>query len=237
MKCPDCQGILGRVSLTGFDESYRCQACGGFWMQSWVVNKVVMEDMSQWSRLGMTAGSDLKTNKCPADGEDLSGVDPTQIPERVRASKCDKCSWWWFPGDNLFDFKVAQVARVNYFKWWGKPGELARLAMPAVMVVLLTVGLGVGLTVIRSQTGLMVPAAVEASDVRIEKIAGGTAVISFRAARYTGQVEYALKGTSVWKQVKTTLQEGKYLVRIEGLELGGAYVVRIGGGEYGFIAE
>jgi hypothetical protein len=41
----------------------------------------------------------------------------------------------------------------------------------------------------------------------------------------------------VWQQVKTTFQEGKYIVRIEGLELGGAYIVRIAGGEYEFIAE
>jgi len=237
MKCPDCQGMLGRVSLTGFDESYRCQVCGGFWMQSWVVNKVVMEDMSQWSRLGTAPGGDLKTNKCPADGDDLSGVDPIQIPERVRASKCDKCGWWWFPGDNLFDFKVAQVARVNYFKWWGKPGEMAKLVLPAVMVMLLTVGLGVGLTVVRSQTGWAVPAMVEVKEVKIDRIAGGTAVISFRAAKFTGPAEYAPKGSTVWQQVKTTFQEGKYIVRIEGLELGGAYIVRIAGGEYEFIAE
>jgi hypothetical protein len=206
-------------------------------MQSWVVNKVVMEDMSQWSRLGMTADGDLKTNRCPADGNELTGVDPTQVPERVKAGKCDKCSWWWFPGDNLFDFKVAQVARVNYFKWWGRPGEMAKLVLPAVMVVILTVGLGVSLAAIRSQTGWGVPAATEVSSIKIEKISGGTAVIGFQVDKFVGSVEYALKGSTVWNQVKTTFQEGKYLVRIEGLELGGAYLVRIAGGEYEFIAE
>ena len=154
MICPDCRGNLLPVSVTGFDESYRCHVCGGFFLQGWAVTKAVEEDIDQWSRLGLKPDPVLVTNKCPKDGSLLiSGVSQV-LPEAIKSRKCEACNWWWMPGDSLFDYRAAMAARHSYFKWWGKSSDMLSAFLPVLLVVIIAVSIAYGVKIIQQSTHL-----------------------------------------------------------------------------------
>ena len=158
MKCPDCQGNLLSVSVTGFDESFRCSTCGGFWLQGWAVTKAAEEDIDQWTRLGLKPDPTLVTNHCPKDGSNLISGKSDILPEAITAKKCQACGWWWMPGDSIFDYRAAIAAKKSYVKWWGRPSDSLMMLLPALMMVVMAVGIAYGIGVIRKNTQLGVPA-------------------------------------------------------------------------------
>src|SRR3972149_10217904 len=138
MKCPDCGQDLVETPVTNIDKSFRCESCGGFWVEGWVVNRVAEGQMRELPEIKPKIEKfGQKSNNCPMDGSPLFGNTSEQIPPEVVAVKCSHCGWWWFGVDNLFKFKKAYAAKMNYLKWWKGRKEVTMLAMPAILVLVL----------------------------------------------------------------------------------------------------
>lgn len=237
MKCPDCQGNLLAVSVTGFDESYRCGACGGFWLQGWAVTKAAEEDIDQWSRLGLKAEAGLATNKCPKDGTQLVTDGKGVIPETINAKKCTACNWWWMPGDALFDYRAAMAAKKNYQRWWGKKSDMVMMFLPAMLVVLMSVGLAYGVGVLRKNTGFGVPAKTPKVYFSSVYEGNGKVKVSISSVEVIKVVEVVKLG----EEKGITLQPEKtneiYEIKLDGLEEGKKYLVRVNGEVYEFVTK
>jgi len=237
MKCPDCQGNLLAVSVTGFDESYRCNTCGGFWLQGWAVTKAAEENIDRWARTGLKADLAMATNKCPKDGTILAAGKSDQIPESVTAKKCSTCNWWWMPGDSLFDYWAAMAAKKNYFRWWGKTSDALMLFLPAVLVVVMAVGLAFGIGILRKNTQFLVPANTPKVYFTSVYEGAGKAKISISSADTVNEVELLKMGSESGVMLVPQKANQIYQVNLEGLEEGKKYLIRVNGEVYEFVAK
>lgn len=147
MRCPGCNNIMTPVPLGvngEVNQSYRCYQCGGFWIEGWLVNRVNSAKLDKFPELVGRGSGGNGNGKCPVHGLDLVRYSGDSMPSEVEASRCITCGWWWFGGNNLFKFKPAQEAKINYFKLWGKGADLKGLLLPVGAVVVIVLGLLVG---------------------------------------------------------------------------------------------
>lgn len=152
MHCPDCGSILSAVQLSATDQAYRCFKCGGFWIDSWAVNRLNNQSLSAWRRISAPTELLKKgTGICPQDGLPLKRYAGENVPANILVKRCDRCGKWWFGGDALFDFKPAQEAKVKYFQLWGLAADVGSLLLPIITVIVLAVGVWIGLELIKSQ--------------------------------------------------------------------------------------
>lgn len=70
------------------------------------------------------------------------------VPENVEIKRCIRCGKWWFPRDNLFEYKPAVEAKLRYFQLWGKTIDFEAVALPILVLVILLLGLYVGVKLI-----------------------------------------------------------------------------------------
>lgn len=237
MKCPDCQGGLNTVSLTGFDESYRCSVCGGFWMQGWAFTQAGDDKIDQWSRFGLRAHPELFTGKCPKDGATLKLENSELIPESIQAKKCPSCGWWWMAGDSLFDYRSAIATRKNYEKWWGKPAEVLMMFAPAILVMVMAVGLAYGVNLVRQRTQISIAAKSSKIDFRFDYQGGGRAMLEVFSSEPIYEIQVVKQDQTNGLRYLLTKEGGAFKTMIEGLEDGGKYVLKIKSEVFEFTAE
>ncbi len=233
MKCPDCGGEMTHLAVMGLDDSFRCGGCGGVWMAGWVVNRMAQNgaDSLVIDRMdkGIMVGGD---GNCPTDA--MSLLQPSDIPGGINCFKCGKCGWWWFSADEVFKFRDAFQARVNYFSFWKKKSELAAYALPALAVVGLFVGL-IGSTVLVGQR----QSAETAASVGVKwfnAVNSGVGVVetTFASSIVVSQIEYRVAdGVSEWVSVVVNSETGVYKLRLDNLGVG-RYEMRILGKEFDF---
>lgn len=156
MKCPSCGEELSGTSAIGTDNSWRCPECGGVWMAAWVVNQV-----AEGKNLMLEAAKKEKLvggkNVCPADGK-TELVRPADSPEGVNCWSCGKCGWWWFDGDEIFEFAHAWIVKRGYIKTWERKEKWPQWVWPAIAVMVLTIGMMAGLALVRIRQQVGVPA-------------------------------------------------------------------------------
>ena len=149
MRCPDCGARLGELKLPRGDFAYRCSRCGGFWIDSWAVNRLEGRWLATMRRISIDPLW-LKGGKgeCPQDGLMLTRFRSESVPENVEIKRCIRCGKWWFPRDNLFEYKQAVEAKLRYFQLWGKTIDFEAVALPILVLVILLLGLYVGVKLI-----------------------------------------------------------------------------------------
>lgn len=152
MHCPDCGTTLAPIQLTPIDSAYRCGKCGGFWIDSWAVNRLSNQTLAVWRRIS-TPVEALRggTGVCPADGLPLKRYTGENVPPQLLVKRCERCGKWWFPSDFLFDYKPAQEAKIKYFNLWGIASDISNLLLPIVVIIVLAIGIWVGLDLVKSQ--------------------------------------------------------------------------------------
>jgi hypothetical protein len=239
MKCPDCGQDFVEITISGFDKSYRCGNCGGFWTEGWVANRVAEGQMNDFPEVK----SDIqkftgRSSICPVDKAPLFGYNGDEIPPEVVAFKCSHCGWWWFPDGNLLKFRKAYEAKKNYLKMWKKKSESALMVLPILMVLFLVVGLGISVANITRQQRAKVQAESGQTEFRAEYQGGGKAEVRFRSDK---QLEFVLVkrlGEETWGPVPVVIEgEGWYLVKLTNLTEKEVYQVQVGGKRYYFQTE
>lgn len=234
MKCPDCDRRLLETAVVDMDHSFRCESCGGTWVAPWVVNRVAEgETVTISPREVARGGLQMGTATCPEDQVKLVAVSTEQVPYDLRVLKCDKCGWWWFPGNDLFLFQDAYEVKRNYYRMWRKP-ELLKWVLPALAVLVLVVGLSGGVALVKNSSQTTIGASVGVTQFSVTYLGESRELVAFKTERIIETVEQRKVGELNWEQVPVKWQGGEYVVRLTNLEYGAEYEVRILGKIYTF---
>jgi hypothetical protein len=204
-------------------------------VEGWVVNRVAEGQMRELPAAKADVARFMgKSSQCPVDQSPLFGDTSDQVPPEVVAVKCSHCGWWWFPADNLFKFKKAYEAKVSYLKWWKGKREVTMLALPAVLVLLLTVGLVGAVVNLRQKQGAVVTAAT-VSEFGAQYLGQGTEMIRFKTEKVMDWITFRRLADEVWGPVEVKLgDDGWYEARLDGLAEEQVYQVQIAGKRYYF---
>ena len=236
MKCPDCGQDLAEVTVTGFDKSFRCDNCGGFWMEGWVANRVAESQMNEFADVKPDVNKFVnKSNTCPTDSAPLFGYTGDDMPVEVNAFKCSHCGWWWFPANNLQKFKKAYEAKTNYQKYWAKRTQAAMMVLPILMMLLLIVGLGASVVSISRQQKTQVQASLGPDNFRADYMGKGSEQIRFKSDKDLQRVLFKRLESDVWGPVDVLKQaNGEYLVVLSDLKDHEVYQIQVGDKRYYF---
>lgn len=234
MTCPDCGGELKGVPLGNAgdtSESFRCYTCGGFLLSTWLANRINSRMLINFD---MHTGVELikGNNTCPRDGTPLNRFTGESAPANLQIMRCDKCAWWWFPGNNLFAFKPAQEAKVAYFKSWGMAASLSALLLPVMTLVIMVVGTAIGVNMLKYQQKTGVNASSEVYDVYVGYIGSGQALVSFKSKTKLETIDYKKIEDTSWFTWPVKLENDLYITKILNLEEQKIYLVRILGKEF-----
>lgn len=237
MRCPDCGETLTEVTM-GANQAHRCFKCGGWWVDSWAVNRLTNETLSMWNRVSadpiwFSGGSGV----CPFDGSKLRHYEGESVPPQLQIKRCDRCGKWWFHGDTLFEYKPATEAKINYYRLWGRLGDVASLGLPVLVIAMLMFGLGVGVYVSRQRQQVAVPAQSLIRNFSATYAGDGEEIISWRSEGKVEQIEYKKVSDFEFRIYEVKGIDGVYVVRLTGLEEGQEYVARILGEEYYFLSK
>ena len=117
MHCPDCDGGLVEVTLSGIDKSFRCFRCGGIWVKDNTLGELSIKALEDWKpvvfeRDLLIAGK----NRCPQDEKELKQFSNSRITGTWNVRKCDECLGWWWPMDTLFRVKEVIAQGSGYTK-------------------------------------------------------------------------------------------------------------------------
>ena len=238
MRCPDCGGELKLVSVTGFDDSWNCSKCGGYWLANWVVNNVADGKPLRVEPKNLKKAASGGLHSCPTDATTLTAAPEEMKPEGVEVGRCHLCGGWWFPGDSLFTFRRGYETKKEYMKAWKMP-EWSRFAWPALALAVLVTGLGVTVNLVRQRTQMAVPAAsmLPVSDFVVAEVEPGKVVIWFKSSEAMDTIEYKKETDTEWVMMLVAINNGGYMVDVQGLESGATYQVRIVEQEFTFMAK
>ncbi len=235
MRCPDCGNNLVKTAVVGFDESHRCENCGGVWLTGWVLNRIAQNPEENFTieKKGVS-GAMGGNGSCPTDGNKLFVPGGEELPVGVQIQKCNKCGWWWLPDDQIFGLRQAYSLRKDYMKVWNSKPRWQALVWPALISVVLTAGLvgGVSLTVQRQQASI--GASVGITNWSVTSLGVGTALVNFDSGLGLSSLQYKSQNESTWHEVPASCQGQKCMATLTGLVPGEEYSVRVLGKEYTF---
>jgi len=233
MRCPSCGEEIAKVSILGFDDSLRCQKCGGVWAANWVVNNLATgKEMRIEPLLTKTETNEGKST-CPQDGTLLMTPAREAVPEDMVILRCDLCGGWWFPGDEIFKFKQAFRDKQAYLRSWRKVNWLT-YAWPALVLALMVAGVGGGVWLVREQQRIISQASYGVKDFVVIDYGQGKVEMRFGAGEAVGEIEYRQTQAYAWHTAKAYETEGGYKVTLPRLTPGVEYVVRIGSDQFKF---
>lgn len=131
MRCPndDADLVKQTKNREGLAITYaRCPSCHGYWLDSFNANYVKTEDIER--SFTPTISRQSTHPVCPVCQEPLRLYHGENVPAQVRAWRCPNGDGYFFPEVELFAFKKAQEAKLEYFKLWNIP-------LPSVASILL----------------------------------------------------------------------------------------------------
>lgn len=123
MRCPnDDADLLNQTKQhDGLTITYAvCPACHGSWLDAFNANYLKTEDIMRSPRLHSMKTA-IEHPFCPICQVGLKIYRGQNIPEAVRAWNCPNGHGYFFPEAQLFAFKKAQEAKINYLKLWNIP--------------------------------------------------------------------------------------------------------------------
>jgi len=214
VKCPDCGMVLVKTVVVGLDDSYRCGNCGGVWVKAWVINAMAGEPYNELkiAGLGRESVKNPDNPKCPTDNSWLVSGSGETLPPDIPMWQCGKCKCWWLPGDSVFDLADAFRIKAEFTKRWRKNSPVTSMALPVVLTVILVVGLGIAVMMVRNQQQVQVSAGtVVTQNPELVMIDNGRAEIRFKTA---GDLQAALikRDTDILWTPAYVMNEGEWKV-------------------------
>ena len=220
MKCPDCGSRLSDLMLGGL-LGFRCYKCGGFWVDSSVVNKLESGILQTMRRIKIDH-SWLSGGKgvCPQDGTMLQNYIGDQVPGYLHVKRCIRCGKWWFAGDALFEYKALQTGGEKMY--YSEPSDMHKYVGVVLPVVgLLVMGAGVGVAVNLSMQKNQFETMASENIIRVDYLTNGVLQVISENGVEPEFVEYRPWGTNdKWIRV-----EGGTII---GLSEGQTYEIRVG---------
>lgn len=228
MHCPSDGVEMGQTAIVGMDKSWRCERCGGCWIEGWVINKIAEGGrLTIEDRKLKTEYRHIKELLCPEDGAKMvRGLG--DLPDDIVMWKCDKCRKWWLPGETIFSVKQAFDVWREYQRLWKKRSGFTSFALPVVLTLVLVLGLGMVIREVgRRQTLTTLAAVVEKSEVRY--LGSGRVEVRLLVFGDLGQVEYRRFGERTWRTAPVVATGGWQVAMVEGVEPGEKFLIRWNG--------
>lgn len=142
MKCPndDAELITQNKTRDGLTISTaRCPRCRGYWLDSFNANYLKTDDIER--SFEPVHQKQTTHPVCPVCQSPLRRYTGENIPDNVRAWRCPNGDGYFFPQAELFAFKKAQEAKLNYFKLWNIPMPSVASVLLASIVFVISLGL------------------------------------------------------------------------------------------------
>lgn len=229
MVCRDCGGELKETNVVGMDKSFRCDKCGGCWVEGWVINAMAEGKETKITKYEIRDKRyDLDKFNCPGDGSNMVKFESEEMPVGVNIFRCEKCKKMWIPGDEIFNLAKAFEIKRNYQNIWKKKGDLRNFALPIVLTLVLVAGLGM----VNRQVGnrqLWMTEAVNISKTELRFLGDGKVEIKLITKDDLGQIEYRLNGSEIWLTAPVVTQGEQKVAIAEGLKPGDKFLIKVNG--------
>jgi len=155
LSCPDCNHSLitkkVRTHSGGKIEIDQCPFCAGIWFDHFEANQVPLAEIKKLSsqkslKPPKSPISSFGEGKCPHCLVPLVPLESESVPKHLNVFSCPQCRGNWFSQKNLFKFKQAQKAKINYFKLWQLPlPSVFSVLLPLLILTILTLSIPVTL--------------------------------------------------------------------------------------------
>lgn len=229
---------MSKAAIVGFDESFRCEACGGVFLTGWVVNRIAQQPEETFVIQRKNISGSVGGNSCcPTDGIKLGVAGGDELPSEVIIRKCNKCNWWWFPNDQIFELQNAYLLKREYLQKWNPKTKWQTMVWPAIISLFLTVGLVGGVSLVMQQQRVGIGATVGIRNWEVTNMGGGTAQVSFKSGLVVAGLQYKNSREEIWRESGVDCVGDFCKSQLTDLAEGEQYVVRILGKEYSFKVE
>jgi hypothetical protein len=192
----------------------------------------MLDELSSWTIPSPDPGIfEHGKRECPTDGAKLDLYTGKQVPKDMPVYRCETCKWWWWPADTLFKFKGHQEESIQQAKSKasGQTFALAAFLLPVMGLLVMVVGLGAGLNLLKNRQQVAVPAAESVRNFTATYVGDGIVLVRFETDTPLDIIEYREVGEGMWIEelvAPVVNRLGGYEVRIG--KLGpGRYEVKI----------
>src|SRR3989338_1532827 len=135
MLCPNCKQKLDS-DVIDEQQLLHCSNCGGTFFEENGINRITVKSAQSLSSDLKTTEFSTEEKQCPKDQSLLRPASGTEnIPPDVTLYFCNSCKGIFALPNDLFIFKRAQSAKIDYFKIWRIP--LPSIRSVAVLSVFL----------------------------------------------------------------------------------------------------
>lgn len=234
MFCPECTNKLFTFTVstdTGAVILDFCGNCGGIWTDKGEANFIKIKDLLPLIPFLPKKGkhSTIQYNLlCPKDRTTLEIYRAESVPNDVSLYHCLICKGMWFPEKMFFKFKIAQKAKINYFKSWKIPlTSVYSVLLPILLITILGGGVLLAKVMYQNQE-IRIKAKDVISKPLVLQPEPGIAVINFNSEKA------AIASIRYWLNLKVTTDisisttpQKSHTIILKNLEIGRTYSYQI----------
>lgn len=206
MFCPNCGNHLENLSLDS-QKVLHCSNCGASFFEANAVNRISLSTAQKLA-------SDRRTNEisaaeklCPKDKTVLTRImDNQAVPQDATLLRCSSCAGIFVFPEDLVRFKVAQKAKVDFFKIWNVPFSPLRNVLVMGFVLLVSISLYFGMQAVREGTSQQLKAEDVLKNVSLTS-SGRYVFVSFKTTRaFRSEIFFSdlTRGTTIRKTISST---------------------------------
>ena len=144
MQCPNCNSQFKTVNVEGLDVEH-CPSCGGTFFDDNDINRISLATAQKFSTDETAESISGEEKICPRDGELMTRLNKESIPQHITLLGCPKCKGIFAYPHDLLEFKQAQKAKVDFFKFWRVPLPSVQSVVVSAVFILISVST-IGLT-------------------------------------------------------------------------------------------
>ncbi len=144
MTCPQCSENLNSLIINTIDGSEKsieeCLNCGAHFLDGYLINDISVETArnidSVLPKKHLPISGEPKCHHC---GQVMFAIADDTVPKTVTVYNCPNGHGDFFPKGQLFLFKKAQDAKINFAKIWGIPLKTALSVIIPLFVIFTSV--------------------------------------------------------------------------------------------------
>ena len=130
MTCPNCNTEFNTVNVEGLNIEH-CPSCGGTFFDDNDINRISLATAKKLAADETAESISSEEKICPKDGKLMTRLNQESIPQHITLLGCPKCKGIFAYPHDLIDFKKAQSAKIDFFKFW-------RIPLPSVQSVVVS---------------------------------------------------------------------------------------------------
>jgi len=141
MTCPQCQQSLSHLDIQDTSGNQKiveeCLNCGGHFLENYLVDSISNETARNIdSVIPKDPHIQAANPVCHKCGQVMSSIrDGESVPQTVTVFQCPNNHGDFYPKGQLYLFKKAEQAKINYHKLWGIPLKTAFAVIVPVFIL------------------------------------------------------------------------------------------------------